>query len=109
MRAFGATMSSSSVFIGNLLPRETLLEAMVAPNARIAPGFGRITVTLKDGSEVEGFFESETPTTKTLLPSEDEPTTIRKAEICSVHARASGITHIGYLLDNILIQTLVVS
>lgn len=103
----GSEVGPNLTNIGNLLPRETLLEAMVAPNARIAPGFGRITVTLKDGSEVEGFFESETPTTKTLLPSEGEPTTIRKADIVSVHARASGMPPMGYLLDHKQLRDLV--
>src|SRR5690625_5667006 len=49
----GSEVGPNLTNIGNLLPRETLLEAMVAPNARIAPGFGRITVTLKDGRSEE--------------------------------------------------------
>lgn len=103
----GSEVGPNLTDIGNLLTREVLLEAMVAPNARIAPGFGRITVTLQGGSEVEGFFESETPTTKTLLPSEGEPQTIRKADIVAVHARASGMPPMGYLLTHEQLRDLV--
>lgn len=39
--------------IGSRLKRETLLEALINPSAKIR-GFGQVIVTLKDGNEVMG-------------------------------------------------------
>lgn len=40
--------------IGRMLDRNHILEALVNPGARIAPGFGMVSVTLKDGQTVSG-------------------------------------------------------
>lgn len=40
--------------IGRMIDRYHLLEALVNPGARIAPGFGLVSVTLKDGQTVSG-------------------------------------------------------
>jgi putative heme-binding domain-containing protein len=40
--------------IGRMIDRYHLLEALVNPGARISPGFGMISVTLKDGQTVSG-------------------------------------------------------
>ncbi len=40
--------------VGTLHPPEYLLESIVNPNARTAPGYGIISITLKDGSMVAG-------------------------------------------------------
>lgn len=50
--------------------RAYLLEALVAPMAQIAPGYGMISVTLKDGSTVSG----------ALLESNDQGVTLRLAD-----------------------------
>ncbi|MDQ2078223.1 HEAT repeat domain-containing protein [Marinimicrobium sp. ABcell2] len=103
----GSEVGPDLTDIGNLLTREVLLEALVDPAARIAPGYGRITVTLDGGRQVEGFFESETPTTKTLIPGEGEPQTVRKADIVKVEARASGMPPMGHLLTRSQLRDLV--
>jgi putative heme-binding domain-containing protein len=46
--------------IGNTLTREQILEAMVDPSARIAPGYGNVILELKDGQEVFGMLTKET-------------------------------------------------
>jgi quinoprotein glucose dehydrogenase len=45
--------------IATVLSQEQMLEAMVAPAARIAPGFGRVTVIMKDRIQIEGSFDAE--------------------------------------------------
>ena len=84
--------------IGNILSREQLLEAMVAPAARIAPGFGRITAVLTDGQRIEGFFEAETATEITLVAA-DKTHQIKKSKIAETQATVSGMPPMGLLLS----------
>ncbi len=59
--------------IGNVLNREQLLEALINPSARLAPGFGTVTVTLKDGQEVIGVLMEETDRELILRTNDAEP------------------------------------
>jgi quinoprotein glucose dehydrogenase len=56
--------------IATRITPEQMLEAMIAPAARIAPGFGRITAVLNNGDRVEGAFDAETKTEITITSSE---------------------------------------
>ena len=49
---------------------EQMLEALVAPAARIAPGFGRITAVLNNGERIEGSFDAETTNTITITSNQ---------------------------------------
>jgi quinoprotein glucose dehydrogenase len=59
---------------------EQMLEALVAPAARIAPGFGRVTVVLKTGERIEGSFDAETKTDVTITAN-NQVKTIARTEI----------------------------
>ena len=59
--------------IGNILTREQLLESLVAPSARLAPGYGSVALTLKDGQKVQGILEEETEAELILRTSAAEP------------------------------------
>lgn len=91
--------------IANSLTREQLLEAMVDPAARIAPGFGRITAVMADGERIEGFFESETATTMTLVAA-DKTRNIAKANVVKTEATASGMPPMGLLLSKAKLRDL---
>jgi quinoprotein glucose dehydrogenase len=47
--------------VASRLTREQLLEALINPSARLAPGYGMITVELKDGKKVSGILQEEKP------------------------------------------------
>lgn len=47
--------------IGAQKDRQYLLESLVAPTMHIAPGFGMVSVTLKDGKSFAGVIAAETP------------------------------------------------
>ena len=49
------------------------MQSLVDPTARLAPGYGVVTLTLKDGSEVFGKLEKETDKELTLITSDAEP------------------------------------
>jgi quinoprotein glucose dehydrogenase len=56
----GSDVGPNLTKIGATLTREQLLEALMDPNARIAPGFGTVAVTLKSGERLDGTLRSET-------------------------------------------------
>ncbi|HEY0892892.1 MAG TPA: HEAT repeat domain-containing protein [Cellvibrio sp.] len=66
--------------IATRIAPEQMLEALVAPAARIAPGFGRVTVVLKTGERVEGSFDAETKTDVTITAN-NAVKTIARTEI----------------------------
>lgn len=53
--------------IASTLTREQLLQSLLEPNARIAPGFGTVGVTLRDGQRVDGTLREETDTHVVLM------------------------------------------
>jgi len=52
--------------IATKLSRPQLLEALINPSARIAPGFGVVTLELKDGKTKSGILVSESKTSLTI-------------------------------------------
>lgn len=66
--------------IATRITPEQMLEALVAPAARIAPGFGRVTVVLKTGERIEGSFDTETKTDVTITAN-SAVKTIARTEI----------------------------
>jgi len=45
--------------VANRISRKQILEALISPSARLAPGFGMITLKLKDGQNLTGILEGE--------------------------------------------------
>lgn len=68
--------------IAKRIKPEQMLEAMIAPAARIAPGFGRVTVVMKDGTRIEGSFDAETENDVTV--TSDKQQTIARSEIAKL-------------------------
>lgn len=69
--------------IAKRITQEQMLEAMIAPAARIAPGFGRVTVVMKDGIRIEGAFDAETNTDVTVTAT-DKTHVIPRSEIAKL-------------------------
>ena len=57
--AEGGTLGPDLNGIGARLDRAALLESVVHPNARIAPGYETVVLTLRDGSTVAGLIRGE--------------------------------------------------
>lgn len=66
--------------IAKRIAPEQMLEAMIAPAARIAPGFGRATVVMKDGIRIEGSFDAETQNEVTVT-AQDKTHVISRNDI----------------------------
>lgn len=80
--------------VGAKYSREYLLEAIVKPNAHIAPGFDTIVVTSKNGDVAAGIVSSETATTLTLRNTENKEVTVKKADIAKREGAPSGMPEI---------------
>ena len=69
--------------IGTKQNRDYLLESIVYPNAKIAPGFEGVIVRLKDGKAVTGIVKKETPDQLELLDANGQKIEINKSDIQS--------------------------
>ena len=85
--------------IGATLSRELILQALLEPSARIAPGFGTVGVTLRSGQRVDGTLREETPTHLVIVtgtpPAEQR---IAKAEITDRTDPVSAMPPMGAML-----------
>lgn len=84
--------------IGNILSREQLLEALVEPSVRLAPGYGSVALTLKDGQKVNGILEEETNEGLTLRTNAAEPLEIPTARIEKRENMPSAMPAMGKLI-----------
>jgi putative heme-binding domain-containing protein len=84
--------------IASRLTRPQILEALVNPNARIAPGFGTVTLMLKDGKMINGILSAENDKALTIKISEKENQVVQKADVQKRIDGASGMPQIKDLL-----------
>ena len=85
--------------IGKKLSREQLLEALIEPSKRLAPGFGSVRVTLKDNQVVTGILMEESPTELILRTSDAEPLEIAISRISKRENLPSSMPPMGTLLS----------
>ncbi|GAA5521018.1 HEAT repeat domain-containing protein [Aliifodinibius salicampi] len=77
----GGSVGPDLANIGNTLNREQLLESMVAPDARIAPGYGSVEVTLENGETISGVLKEESDAQINLQSADGETHQVSKDQI----------------------------
>ena len=77
----------SLVGVASRLTREQLLESLIDPGARLAPGFGTVSLTLKSGQKVQGMLREETDT---VIAVEDSTRGLQRVPLSDVAARVNG-------------------
>jgi putative heme-binding domain-containing protein len=75
--------------IGSRLTRQQLLESLIAPNARLAPGFGQVSLTLKNGQKLEGTLREESAT---MLAVEDTTRGLQRIPVAEIATRTNGVS-----------------
>lgn len=85
--------------IGAILTREQLLESLIEPGARLAPGYGSVTLTLTDGETVSGLLLQENASRIFLKGSEAEPISIPKARIARRVNQPSAMPPMGQVIS----------
>ena len=84
--------------IGGLLTRKQLLEALVEPSKRLAPGYGVVTLTLKGGQVVAGILMEENDEELILKTTEAEPMDIPLERIQTRTNAPSSMPPMGQIL-----------
>ena len=95
----GGNVGPNLMHIGSELTREQILQALIEPSARLAPGYGNVNLTLKDGQEVFGILAKETADALTLTTSDAEPLVIPVARIARRENIPSSMPPMGELLS----------
>lgn len=85
--------------IGNILNRQQLLEALIEPSIRLAPGYGTVTITLKDGQKVQGVLIEENNKELLLRTSEAEPLRVPLMRIASRENSMSAMPAMGRMIS----------
>ena len=93
--------------IGHELDKEHLLEALVLPSARLAPGFGMATLTLQNDEIVGGVIDEEDENTITLRLPGDEKKTFQKADLKDRQNIPSSMPPMGDVLSKRQLRDLV--
>ncbi len=80
---YGGNVGPKLNGVADRLKREQLLEALIEPSARIAPGFGIVTLELKNGQKVNGILQQEKPEGYVMKVGDKADTLIRKTEVAN--------------------------
>jgi putative heme-binding domain-containing protein len=84
--------------VASRLTRAQLLEALITPSARIAPGFGQVSVTLKNGQKLEGMLREESSTTIAVEDSTKGLQRVSKTDIATRTNAPSAMPPMNLLL-----------
>jgi quinoprotein glucose dehydrogenase len=84
--------------IGARYDRAYLLESIVKPNAKIAPGFDTIVLTLRSGGAAAGIVASEDADTLTLRNTDNKLVTVRKSDIAKREGAPSSMPEIYHTI-----------
>jgi putative heme-binding domain-containing protein len=103
----GATVGPNLSRIGAALSREALLEALVDPSARIAPGYGSVSVTLRDGEVLSGLLREESAGHLVVQTSGGEARRLAAADVAQRTNAPSAMPPMGELLTRREIRDLV--
>lgn len=89
------------------LSREQLLESLVKPSARLAPGYGMVTLTMKGGQTVSGILVEDKGRSLVVQSGSGEPMTIDTAQVSKRIDAASSMPEMRYVLSKKEIRDLV--
>ncbi len=99
MSGEGASVGPNLSKIGGTLSREQILQALIEPSARLSPGFGTVSLKLKDGQEVTGTLAKENAEELVITTSDAEPLVIPVSRIAKRENMPSSMPPMGSLLS----------
>ncbi len=78
---WGGDAGPSLMGVGERLSADQILESLILPSAVLAPGYGVVSLELKDGEIAAGTVVEETPTSYQLKTGEGNVKTIAKSDV----------------------------
>ena len=93
--------------IANILSREEILQSLIEPGSRLAPGYGSVVLTLKDGQVVSGILAAENKEEIILRTSDAEPLEIAVSRIKKRDNMPSAMPPVGMVLSKRELRDLV--
>ena len=93
--------------VASRLSQKQILEALITPSARIAPGFGTVNLELKNGKKIVGILQKETSAGTVIKSSKGIDTLIKKNEIAKSTQSGSSMPPMHLLLSKKEIRDLV--
>jgi putative heme-binding domain-containing protein len=93
--------------VAKRLSRQLILESLINPSARLAPGYGVVNVTLKNGQSIGGILESENNKSIVLKAGNNQKQVIAKNEISKRENAASSMMEVKDYLTKKEIRDLV--
>ncbi|MEM6348242.1 MAG: PVC-type heme-binding CxxCH protein [Bacteroidota bacterium] len=102
----GGAVGPELTNIASVLSPEQLLEALVDPSARLAPGYGSVKLTLKDQRKITGVILAETSQTITLKVGQNEPEQISLNDIADKQYLPSSMPSMAGVLSKAEIRDL---
>ena len=85
--------------VGSRYDAAYLLESLLNPSATIAPGYGIVSATLRDGTNVSGTLSEETPEALTIRQFDGSQKTYPRSEVASVTPPVSIMPPMGGILE----------
>ncbi len=99
MGSEGGSVGPNLAKIGGILSREQILQALIEPSARLSPGYGTVSLKLKDGQEVTGTLAKENTEELVITTSDAEPLVIPVSRIAKRENMPSSMPAMGTLLS----------
>jgi quinoprotein glucose dehydrogenase len=93
------TVGPDLIHIGDALDRKQLLQALIEPSVRLAPGYGNVRLVLKGGQEVIGILEKESASELVLRTAEAEPLRVPLSRIEQRENFPSAMPAMGTLMS----------
>jgi putative heme-binding domain-containing protein len=84
--------------VASRLSRELILQSIINPSARLAPGFGVVIVELKNGKTMSGYLDSENDVSLTMKIGDQQKEVIQKDQIVKRTNAASSMPEMKYIL-----------
>jgi putative heme-binding domain-containing protein len=76
-----------------------MLEALITPGARLSPGYGMVSLELKDGKKLSGILEKETETSIILKIGSEPLQVIQKNQVAKRINSASSMPDMKQILS----------
>ena len=105
-KGYGGDVGPGLTNIASTLSKVELLQSLIDPNTRLAPGFGTVFVTLTDGKELSGILMEENSESITIKSGDNPVQTLKRSSIKEIQNLPSGMFDMSTILEKDQIRDL---